>query len=111
MSCPNCVCGLLFAITPLGWRLAKITPGGYPPSGLGLGPVLYGFTDFQVYRLNVHFPVCPTDLGDSLFNIRARILSIGQHPGVCDSHPAAGLDNCEAGEIDRVGNFLSHHYF
>ncbi|OCT97767.1 hypothetical protein XELAEV_18009996mg [Xenopus laevis] len=106
MSCPNCVCGLLFAITPVGWRLTKVTSGGYPASGLGLGPILPGFTDLLVYRLNVHFPVSPTDLGDSLFNIRARILSTGLHPGVCDSHPAAGLDECEAEEIARVENFL-----
>ncbi|OCT90282.1 hypothetical protein XELAEV_18018894mg [Xenopus laevis] len=72
MSCPNCVCGLLFAITPQGWRLAKITPEGYPASSLGLGPVLPGFTDYMVYRLNVHFSASPADLGDSLFDIRAR---------------------------------------
>ncbi|OCT71951.1 hypothetical protein XELAEV_18034928mg [Xenopus laevis] len=108
MSCPNCVCGLLFGITPLGWRLAKITPGGYPASGLGLGPVLPGFTDFLVYRLNVHFAVSPSDLGDSLLDIRARVVSNGQYPIVCDSHPAAGLDECEAEEIDRVGDLLSY---
>ncbi|OCT82262.1 hypothetical protein XELAEV_18024781mg [Xenopus laevis] len=108
MSCPNCVSGLLFTITQLGWRLFKITPGGYPATVLGLGPILPGSTDFMVYRLNVHFAVSPSDLGDSLFDIRARVLSNGQHPVVCDSHPAAGLDECEAEEIDRVGDLLSH---
>ncbi|OCT78053.1 hypothetical protein XELAEV_18029150mg [Xenopus laevis] len=108
MSCPNCVCGLAFGITPFGWRLAKITPGGYPASGLGLGLVLPGLTDFLVYRLNVHFAVSPSDLCDSLLDIRARVLSTGQYPVVCDSHPAAGLDECEAEEIDRVGDLLSY---
>ncbi|CAD44572.1 hypothetical protein [Xenopus laevis endogenous retrovirus Xen1] len=108
MSCSNCVCGLSFGITPLGWRLAKITPGGYPASCLGLGPVLPGFTDFLVYRLNVHFSANPTDLGDSLIDIRARVASTGQYPEVCDIHPATGLDECEAEEIVRVGNLLSY---
>ncbi|OCT78051.1 hypothetical protein XELAEV_18029148mg [Xenopus laevis] len=108
MSCPNCVSGLLFTITQLGWRLFKITLGGYPATVLGLGPILPGFTDFMVYRLNVHFPVSPYDLGHRLLDIRNRVLSTGQDPVLCDSHPAAGLAWCEAEEIDRVCHILSY---
>ncbi|OCT82869.1 hypothetical protein XELAEV_18025404mg [Xenopus laevis] len=106
MSCPNCVCGLLFAITPLGWRLAKIQPVGYPASDLGLGPIFPGFSDLLLYRLNVHFPVNPSNLGDSLLEIRVHFAYTGPYPEVCDSHSESGLDQSEAEAVQRLMDLL-----
>ncbi|CAD44573.1 hypothetical protein [Xenopus laevis endogenous retrovirus Xen1] len=108
MSCPECVCGLVFIISEGGYRLSSVTSKGYKQEELGRHPIVpeTGLDSFSsqatyVYRLNVHFPVdLDEGWGHSLFEIRKSAFEHGLSPMVCSQH--SDTDYLESELLDFI---------
>lgn len=95
MSCPRCVCGLLFGINEDAWGLVTKVEPGYKRSILSYKPLMPGVPQVMVFRLNVHYLVKFT-VGKKLEVIESEARIRGQGSKSCPLQPQQPEDYEEA---------------